>query len=401
MLMVRAQMVLLGALLNVAAGCSNEAVPAATVVRIEAGVRVVENTGTAAAQSGWDIPGHPIYRVGWSDDGPTFELIRAGFIRPNGGAVVADVNGQRIYVLDALGGVERILGEKGDGPGEFRALNSVVSGGGDTILAQDIYGPVATFVGGELVSTGRVDWGWRVGNAVMDLRGRARDDHLIALPGAYDPRPGDGWSTAPILRISRNLVVIDTVAMVDHFQQTQPRDRNPIRGHGTVALAGDGFVVARSDKAELTWLDSAGGAVQIARWDFQTRNVGEDDWRAFEAAARSRGSGPEMTEDRMNQWLEEAHADFGGTLPTHGIMFVDRVGNVWLSEYAWAGAKPEYFSVVAPDGEWLGRVAIPGGVDPLDATDTQLLGVETDEYGVNAVVLYEIRKPREQHLSTR
>ena len=48
------------------------------------------------------------------------------------------------------------------------------------------------------------------------------------------------------------------------------------------------------------------------------------------------------------------------------------------------------YSILAPDGTWLGEVRAPEGVRLLDVAQGRALGVFTDELGVESLVLYEL-----------
>jgi hypothetical protein len=48
--------------------------------------------------------------------------------------------------------------------------------------------------------------------------------------------------------------------------------------------------------------------------------------------------------------------------------------------------------VFDPDGRWLGEVEMPSRFYPWDFGEDWLLGVETDDLGVEYVVLYSLNK---------
>ena len=48
------------------------------------------------------------------------------------------------------------------------------------------------------------------------------------------------------------------------------------------------------------------------------------------------------------------------------------------------------YSVIAPDGEWLGTVEAPPGFRMLDVAGGLVLGVARDEMDVESVVVYEL-----------
>ena len=87
---------------------------------------------------------------------------------------------------------------------------------------------------------------------------------------------------------------------------------------------------------------------------------------------------------------------------------LDAVGNLWVEPYSPPGSEIPRFQVYAPDGSWLGTVAVTPGL-ALELGDTGLrlgqgpragfeigdhyiLGVWRDELGVEHVRLYGLEK---------
>lgn len=374
-------------------GCGRPSVPAHSTVRDSAGVRIVQNVGTAAATSGWELSRRPRFRSGWEDDEPTFELLWYGAVRDDGSVVVADANGNSIYEFDPDGRLRYKLGGPGQGPGEFEHLEAVVLGGQDTIFGQDGFiGGLSTFASGELVSDQRVGWGWIVGLSLLNTVARTEDGAFVLTPGAFSPAPGDWeWSSAPILRVSPDLEIVDTLLVVDHFLRRPRGDRNPIRHLGTGGVSRSQIVYARTDQAEVRWYDLSGELIQVARWDHSFREPTADDWAAYERATRSRGS-PELNEERLNRMLADRRDDFKGVLPAFGRFLVDPAGNAWLADYTYAGESARTYSILRSDGHWLGTIEIPSGTRVLAVGDEYLLGVQRDDWDIQAVVVYEIIK---------
>ena len=86
------------------------------------------------------------------------------------------------------------------------------------------------------------------------------------------------------------------------------------------------------------------------------------------------------------------HAVIGRPMPLFGSPFADAEGRVWLPTYKPGGehnGKAPY-TVIAPDGEWLGTVEVPPRFRILDVAGGLVLGVELDEMDVESVVVYEL-----------
>ena len=85
--------------------------------------------------------------------------------------------------------------------------------------------------------------------------------------------------------------------------------------------------------------------------------------------------------------MSRYRAMIGQPIPRFGSPFAD--GNVWLPSYR--PAYPEEgspYTVISPDGEWLGQVETPPGFRILDVAGGLVLGVLRDEMDVESVVVY-------------
>ena len=69
-----------------------------------------------------------------------------------------------------------------------------------------------------------------------------------------------------------------------------------------------------------------------------------------------------------------------------------RQDRVWLPRNVTGGPPhgPPPYTVVAHDGEWLGIVDAPLGLQTLDVAHAHVLGVQKDETRRESVVVYEL-----------
>jgi hypothetical protein len=75
-----------------------------------------------------------------------------------------------------------------------------------------------------------------------------------------------------------------------------------------------------------------------------------------------------------------------------GIM-VDVSDHIWVRHGA-SPVSPEVdWSVFSPDGEWMGDLVLPGGLEPLQIGEGFLLGSVRGEFGVEMIVLHSLLKP--------
>jgi len=82
-----------------------------------------------------------------------------------------------------------------------------------------------------------------------------------------------------------------------------------------------------------------------------------------------------------------------GPLPYWDSFHVDRMGNVWLSQYTLPGQPPGKWRVLSRDGTFNGWVDLPEVIAILDITDDRILAVSLDELDVPAVVMIGLIKP--------
>ena len=190
---------------------------------------------------------------------------------------------------------------------------------------------------------------------------------------------------------------LDTVASYDH----RPRDTrdlmNPINALGEVTVATGQFVYTRSDRPEITWLLPDGTVTRIVRWRAEPTLLTEEllelepveAYRRMMTQVNNRGIPMSRIEELVQRSMSLRYAVIGQPLPLYGSPFADADGNVWLPSYRLA--YPEEgspYTVISPDGEWLGQVETPPRFRILDVTGGLVLGVLRDEMDVENVVVY-------------
>ena len=82
----------------------------------------------------------------------------------------------------------------------------------------------------------------------------------------------------------------------------------------------------------------------------------------------------------------------GRPLPQFSSPLADAEGRVWLPSYRVSRGptdRPPY-TVIAPNGEWLGVVEAPPTFRLLDVAGGLVLGVELDDMDVESLVVYEL-----------
>ena len=380
------------------AACAGDPQPTTDIpahVEDSAGVRLVEYAGTPAADAPFRFRAGPLYRHGANPGDYAFRRIDVGRLFPDGSAVVSDGGNDELVVLSRDGKTHELLAGPGEGPGDLSYVNAVFVLGQDTVLATDRELLRATvFVGGSVART--VDTRHLYG---LGVQGTGSSSQLLMARDGFRSGFEEEWLAGHMARFDMDTGTLDTVASYDFMSRTPPGLRfNPIGASGRVTVADGRFVYTRSDRPEITWRRPDGTVTQIVRWQATQAPLTEELLRGIEAGIRDRyrtanpGASDadldEMTADDMAIY----QASIGGPMPLFSRPFGDADGRVWLPPYRPGRAReaaPDY-TVIAADGEWLGRVEAPPGFRILDVAGELVLGVLRDEMNVQIVDVYEL-----------
>jgi hypothetical protein len=155
---------------------------------------------------------------------------------------------------------------------------------------------------------------------------------------------------------------------------------------------GRSLIVGLSREGQVRWYDPAGRLERVMHRPWPEQAVSEGMVEDY-----VRGSVPPLREDlaRGRQFAED--------LPRFSNLLTDRTGNVWLRHYqvshgaTTAHHRPTYdgpstWSVVAPDGRWLGEVTTPADFTVFEIGRDHVLGMHRDEFDVEYVRVYALDK---------
>ncbi len=381
-----------------AAACAPDAVPdSALSVRDSAGIRLVEYGTTPERAGPFVFSSQPLYQYGAGPEDYPFRSIWRGTLLPEGSAAVIDALNAELVLVAPDGTFRGLLAGRGDGPGELDRPAAVFSLGGDTLLVDDRgHARLTFFAGGAVVR--EVDT--RLLNRSLGLVGIDADGHPLMASSSYMPGFAEAWLRGHMVRFDIDAGVVDTVGAYDWVRRS-PREGpfNPFETGGTVTAAAGRFVYARTDRPEVTWRNPDGTVRQIARWRSSPAYPDEEDWQRFASSMRTRlrPANPHIQsetefEELVRRSLARYELQEDEPLPLFTRLFGDREGRVWLGHHT-IGAQlvgVSGYSILAPDGIWLGDVRAPRGVRLLDVAQGRALGVFRDETGVESLVLYEL-----------
>ena len=290
-----------------------------------------------------------------------------------------------------------MLATEGEGPGEVGNVDGLFALSQDSILVADHYLSPADALCRRF---GRV-------RATALRLAQGLSVHGVGLSGEllvanhWGPSGLDvDWLPGHMIRLDMETGTLDTVASYDFIPRIpQGLEWNPIAAVGEVMVSAVHFVYTRSDRAEVTWSLTDGTVTQIVRWQADPTPLTED------LAGTHRGRAPAMLLRQHNPQISDAglaevtreqmgtfRAVIGRPMPLFGSPFADAEGRVWLPSYKTGGENisTSPYTVIGPDGEWLGMVETPPRFRILDVAGGLVLGVELDEMDVESVVVYEL-----------
>ena len=387
------------ALLGSLFACGGDtATPKDVPIQIEdsAGVRVVTYEGTPVTTAPFHLSVEPRYRHGANPGDYTFQLVNVGRLFPDGGAVVADRENGELVVLRPDGRTHEVLARQGEGPGEVIYPYSMFVLGQDSVLVPDNrLSRLTLFVGDSVARITSLPRAAHLGVAGIGASGELLLKNRY--PAVYRTVLENEWLPGHMSLLDTETGAIDTVASYDNWPGVPPGlPTNPIRALGEVTVAAGHFVQTRSDRPEITWRLPDGTVTRIMRWRPERTLLTEELLEPVEAYDRMMGRmNYGVSEARLEELVQEGmswyRAMLGRPMPLFGIPFADADGNVWLPSYRMT--YPEEgspYTVVSPDGEWLGQVVTPPRFRILDVTGGLVLGVLRDEMDVESVVVYEV-----------
>lgn len=363
-------------------------------VRDSAGVRIVEYAGQPEGEAPFTVAAEPRYRHGANPGDYEFQFVDAGRLMPDGSAVVAWYSG--MVVLSPDGTTHEVLATAGEGPGEVISPHAVFVLGRDSVLVpDDRLSRLTLFVGD---SVARISSLPRAGH--FGVAGIGSSGELLLWnrhPASLWIDIEDEWLAGHMTLFDIETGALDTVASYDHFPRQRSGEESPIiRPMGEVTVAAGRFVYTRSDRPEITWRLLDGTITRIVRWRPEPNLLAEQLLEHGEAYMRMlyrrhRVGSEARREEIIREDMAQYRAMIGQPVPFFGTPFADADGNVWLPSYR--PAYPEEgspYTVISPDGEWLGTVETPPRFRVLDVTEDLLLGVLRDDLDIISVAVYEL-----------
>ena len=372
-------------------------------VRDSAGIRIIENRWPpAGSRLDWRVGAEPAVTIGSVDGEDPYLLsrVRGGFTMPDGRIVVANGGSHELRVFDALGTHVATWGRRGEGPGEFNPLVQVHRWRGDSLLA--LYSPAnhlsvldsegnvgRTFTLARDDSFFRVEAVSPVGAIVSsDLLPRNLDDGLIRPDDTYRVKDAEGDELSL-------LGSFPGTEWFNFWSGTRGWSAEIPHAHRISTFAwGDMVAIAPNDTYEIRAFGLDGTLKRIVRRDHDlvASTAAHMDAEIEDRVAR-------RPEEERAERRRELREDFQQiplpeTIPAFAAAKADRVDHLWVREYELpgeGGANPVW-TVFDPEGRVLGFVETPAGLDIYEIGEDYILGLATDDLGVEYVQVWSLER---------
>jgi len=393
----------LGALLlGVLTACEPEVTPPSSpTVRDSAGVEIVENGDATLDSSNWSLSPEPVFQVGTLEGAPELQLHRVldGLILDRGDVAIVNGGSQEVRFYGASGEYRGAQGLPGEGPGEYRGLQSIFRLPADSILAWDMALRRATVIGpqGELARTlspsqdlinpsvvGTFDDGtFLVADARFDP-GEATGDwqqlHSTITRFSGEGEPLASLGTFPWYRMK---FMVATNTRAEALRLGFDRDTQ-------VAVRGDRSWIGTTKAYEVLEYEPTGRLSRILRWEGPDRSVTETHLDAY--LEERLASAPN---DDVRRLVRADHENrvFAEQFPAYSSLLVDDGNRIWVESYRSPGSPTvKQWVVFSDQGIPRGSLEISMDLRLLDIRGDQVLVVLTDDLGVEYLQLLRIEK---------
>jgi len=396
-------------LFSVCGACSDGSTPPSEeshTVRDSAGIEIVTNLRPQwLPGEEWRIAADPDVELGQLE-GNAAELFgrpSASFLSDRS-ILVSEQEYRELRLFASDGTWLWTTGREGEGPGEFRSIEPARILPGDTILVFDGRARRASWFApsGQFIRSVRIETGDRAAVAMGVL------DPDVWLYRSYLMVPDSSglnrWRSEILLVESTGArkAVLDTLTTdlsVQHVTGNRvafvplPFFARPI------FAAGRGRAYVSDNTAwEILVYDSSGAVKRKIRRTWAPQHVTDAHVEQRLDLQREFMTDWDVTDAQKNAGLEmlEEGAGYTETLPAMEMFLVDRLGNLWVRDWAMPQRPhPErQFNVFDEHGLWLGPVTVPAGFGLSEIGDDYVVGIVEDELGVQRIRVHQLLKPQ-------
>jgi len=386
-------------------------------IRDSLGITIVESTTPAwRPNEEWRIAEVPNISIG-TMDGPLHDQltdVRGVVQLSDGRIVVANAGTMEIRCYSSGGKFLWTSGRRGQGPGDYWMLTSLSRYRGDSLLVHDFglrrYSVIDA--SGRFARSLRLQLPDDSTTAGSLQHVGALEDGTIAVSSS-PPRRGQAPPT--MTRRSIKLLTFSANGEPTRLLGAFPGDeyyegagfaihRLPFARSTRFAVGARAIFVATDDTYEIRELRRDGRPAVISRREVAQRGITNEDvastrkylqaHRRAERMKLFRGM-PDTVYSRLaaDEEFMFAELPFPPTYPAYGRIIVDQQEFLWVEAFSPrpdADTSGTMWSVFHPDGRWLGDVRLPPRLTLYTSTIDHVLGVQTDDMGVEYVRAFPI-----------
>jgi hypothetical protein len=387
--------------------CGRDANPPAHPVteRDSAGVHIVEHRGRPPVGfGGWTVAPEPRLTIGGlaADEDHQVYRVRGAAALTDRSIVLANAGSGEIRLYSPAGSLVRSQGRKGGGPGEYQSPTIVGRIAGDTLVVGDFQNNRVSFVHPEagFIRSFVANQDGRFGFA----RG-ALDDGTVLMGGGVlfggDTDVQEGFS-----RQGTEFHLVDRAGegRLDLGDFPGPELLT------TVQSSGEGALISARSLPFSRNTETATGGNQVFIGTNDTYEIRRFDARGtLTQILRDLTPPPAITRSQLNEYArrEAEDAEEGdrarvlsdwesieppATFPAFIDLRVDRLGNLWVRDFALPTDERATWSVFDSAGMLAARLALPLAFTVAEVGDDYILGVLRDEYEVESVQLLRLHR---------
>jgi hypothetical protein len=375
------------------------------------GVRIVHSHEPRWSDGeAWSVSAEPEVTIGALNGPGEYQLVAVSSAarQSDGDIVVVDAGARTVRLYDGEGRLLKTLGGPGSGPGEFQDPGRVTVTGGDTVVVWDnsLFRITRFDPQGDLAEVQTLDLA-TIAKAVEPPLYPGRVEpladgrilvRLIEKSGKANPS-GRFRQRSGALRVSADYSVIDTLMFFGDIEQISvdaPWGQFPVAPpHAKrtwITHQGDPSRVCVGDQEgpEIVCFGPEGNRT-VLRWDSEPTPPPTREEIVAWREANVRLMEQKLSEDEVLRMLDQV--PMPAARPDYAQITLDRLENLWveLGPATRSSTSSVDYLVFDTVGALLGVVPLPP-IQILEIGEDYVLGIHQDEFEVEYLQVYEIRK---------
>jgi len=385
----------------------------ATLVRDSAGIEIVESTSARwPADRGWQVVAEPELTIGVVEGQPEylFSNVESALLLDDGRIAVADRGSSQVRFYSRDGAYLGFVGGPGDGPGELGYIRGMGRCGADSLFVFEIdYLNVVYTADGRYAREARpfdpnsmdrrpyalrcARNGYYAAVGWEDLSGPPTVGFYRAMAPAWVLAPDREGNASGHQRIPRAGLVVSaelgTVLSSERIGSEHGSRPHPFGRAVAFALTEDAIYRGTGEAYEIRRYALDGRLERILRWpgpDLTITDAEIAGYREAQLAAVDPRARPALERSLVEMPMPPA-------FPAFDRLETDPDGNVWIASFRRPTSSQQRWTVIGPDGALLGTVSVPPDLEITDIGQDVVIGIATDELGVERIRLHALRKP--------